>query len=154
MKNKIIFLSVILIFFTSCGYTPVLTKKDYLFSIKNIKKNGNNQINSFISRKLDSSPSKDDVKKIQYDLILNSSLTKNTISKDAKGDPAIFEMEILVEVEIKNSEKNIDTQRKFNKKISYNNKTDKFELGTYENTLIQNISENVADRILSALSNL
>ena len=114
MKNKIIFLSVILIFFTSCGYTPVLTKKDYLFSIKNI----------------------------------------NTISKDAKGDPAIFEMEILVEVEIKNSEKNIDTQRKFNKKISYNNKTDKFELSTYENTLIQNISENVADRILSALSNL
>ena len=154
MKNKIIFLSVILIFFTSCGYTPVLTKKDYLFSIKNIKKNGNNKINSFISRKLDSSPSKDDVKKIQYDLILNSSLTKNTISKDAKGDPAIFEMEILVEVEIKNSEKNIDTQRKFNKKISYNNKTDKFELSTYENTLIQNISENVADRILSALSNL
>ena len=154
MKNKIIFLSVILIFFTSCGYTPVLTKKDYLFSIKNIKKNGNNQINSFISRKLDSSSSKDDVKKIQYDLILNSSLTKNTISKDAKGDPAIFEMEILVEVEIKNSEKNIDTQRKFNKKISYNNKTDKFELSTYENTLIQNISENVADRILSALSNL
>ena len=63
-------------------------------------------------------------------------------------------MEILVEVQIINSEKNISTNRKFNKKISYNNKTDKFELNTYEDTVIQNISENIADRILSALSNL
>ena len=51
----------------------------------------------------------------------------------------------------KNSEKNINTKRKFNKKISYNNKTDKFELSSYENTLIQNISENIAFRILSSL---
>ena len=63
-------------------------------------------------------------------------------------------MEIIVEVHIKNSTKNIDTNRKFNKKITYNNKTDKFELSTYENTVIQNISENIADRILSVLANL
>ena len=154
MKNKIILLFVIFTFISSCGYTPVLTKKDYSFSINNIEKNGNKQINTFISRKLDTSPRKSEVKKIEYDLVLNSKLDKNTVSKDSKGDPSIFEMEILVEVEIKNSERNINTKRKFNKKISYNNKTDKFELSSYENTLIQNISENIAFRILSSLSNL
>ena len=154
MKNRIIFLFVIFIFFSSCGYTPVLTQKKYSFSVNNIEKIGNKQVNSLISRKLEVSSNKEEIKKIKYDLILNSYLNKSTISKDSKGDPSIFEMEILVEVQIINSEKNISTNRKFNKKISYNNKTDKFELNTYEDTVIQNISENIADRILSALSNL
>ena len=68
--------------------------------------------------------------------------------------PSIFEMEILVEVQIKNVEKNINVKRNIDKKVSYNNRDDKFELSTYENTLIQNISENISDRILSTLSNL
>ena len=154
MKNKIIFLLVTLILFSGCGYNPILTKKDYSFAIKNIEKDGDNQINSFISRKLDATTSKNNLEKIEYDLILNSNLNKNVISKDSKGDPSIFEMEVIVEVQITNIKKNISTKRKFNKKISYNNKTDKFELDSYENTLIQNISENIAFRILSAMSNL
>ena len=122
--------------------------------IKNIEKIGNTKINSFISRKLNTLSNKDNKNKSEYELILTSNLIKNVTSKDSKGDPSIFEMEILVEVQIKNVEKNINVKRNIDKKVSYNNRDDKFELSTYENTLIQNISENISDRILSTLSNL
>lgn len=154
MKTKILFLFITLIFFSSCGYSPVYTEKDYSFSIKNIEKVGNTKINSFISRKLNTLSNKDNKNKSEYELILTSNLIKNVTSKDSKGDPSIFEMEILVEVQIKNVEKNINVKRNIDKKVSYNNRDDKFELSTYENTLIQNISQNIGDRILSTLSNL
>ena len=154
MKTKILFLFIALIFFSNCGYSPVLTQKEYSFEIKNIEKIGNKKINSIVSRKLSSISKKGSTKKIEYELILISNLIKNVTSKDSKGDPAIYEMEILVEVEIKNLDKNTSAKRKINKKVSYNNRDDKFELSTYENTLVQNISENIADRILSSLSNL
>ena len=39
-------------------------------------------------------------------------------------------------------------------KISYDNQTDKFELIKYENNLIANLSTNIADKIISILSNI
>ena len=154
MKTKILFLFVTLTFLVNCGYSPVLTQKDYSFSIKNIEKIGNKQVNKFITNKLSPLISKGDKKKKEYELILTSNLLKNITSKDSKGDPSIYEMEILVEIQIKDPSRNIDAKRKIDKKVSYNNKDDKFELSTYENTLIQNISQNIGDRILSTLSNL
>ena len=154
MKTKILFLFITLTFLVNCGYSPVLIEKDYSFSIRNIEKIGNKQINKVITNKLSPLISKDDIKKKEYELILTSNLVKNITSKDSKGDPSIYEMEIIVEIQIKDSSRNIDAKRKINKKVSYNNKDDKFELSTYENTLIQNISQNIGDRILSTLSNL
>ena len=153
MKTKILFLFITLTFLVNCGYSPVY-QNDYSFSIKNIEKIGNKQVNKFITDKLSPLISKDDMKKKEYELILTSNLVKNITSKDSKGDPSIYEMEIMVEIQIKDSSRNIDAKREINKKVSYNNKDDKFELSTYENTLIQNISQNIGDRILSTLSNL
>ena len=154
MKTKILFLFITLTFLVNCGYSPVLIEKDYSFSIRNIEKIGNKQINKVITNKLSPLISKDDMKKKEYELILTSNLVKNITSKDSKGDPSIYEMEIMVEIQIKDPSRNIDAKRQINKKVSYNNKDDKFELSTYENTLIQNISQNIGDRILSTLSNL
>ena len=52
MKNKILLSALIFIFVVSCGYTPILIKKDYPFKIQSIEKVGNNKINSSIVQKL------------------------------------------------------------------------------------------------------
>ena len=57
----------------------------------------NKQINKVITNKLSPLISKDDMKKKEYELILTSNLVKNITSKDSKGDPSIYEMEIFVE---------------------------------------------------------
>ena len=154
MKNKIFYKLILFIFLSSCGYSPVLTQKEYLFEIYNVDKIGNKKINSFIEKQLNSYKSKEDSKKISFNIILNSNLTKETISKDSKGDPSIFELQITTDVKIINNIDNSTVGREINKKLTYNNLTDKFELSRYEDTLIQNLSLNIGKKIISILSNL
>ena len=154
MKNKIFYKLILFIFLSSCGYSPVLTQKEYLFEIYNVDKIGNKKINSFIEKKLNLYKSKKDSKKISFNIILNSNLTKETISKDSKGDPSIFELQITTDVKIINNIDNSTVEREINKKLTYNNLTDKFELSRYEDTLIQNLSLNIGNKIISILSNL
>ena len=154
MKNKIFYKLILFIFLSSCGYSPVLTQKEYLFEIYNVDKIGNKKINSFIEKKLNLYKSKKDSKKISFNIILNSNLTKETISKDSKGDPSIFELQITTNVKIINNIDNSTIERKINKKLTYNNLTDKFELSRYEDTLIQNLSLNIGNKIISILSKL
>ena len=154
MKTKIFYKLILFIFLLNCGYSPVLTHKEYLFDIGNIEKIGNKKVNSFIGNKLNTFKSKKDSNKKSFNIIIDSKLSKETISKDTKGDPAIFELQINTEVKIINSINNSLIERKINKKLSYNNLTDKFELSRYEDTLIKNLSLNIGDRIISILSNL
>ena len=154
MKNKIFSKLILFIFLLSCGYSTILTQKEYLFEIKYVEKIGNKKINSFIEKQLNSYKSKKDSKKISFNIILNSKLTKKTISKDSKGDPSIFELQITTDVKIINNIDNSTVEREINKKLTYNNLTDKFELSRYEDTLIQNLSLNIGNKIISILSNL
>ena len=154
MKNKIIKHLVFFFFLISCGYSPILTQKELPFKIDKIELNGNEKINSIISKKLTNLEDKNNELKKSFNIILATNLSKVTISKDSKGDPLIFEIQINTELNITNKKENINLEKKITKKISYNNLTDKFELRRYEDTLIQNLSINIGDRIISILSNL
>ena len=154
MKNKIIKYFVIFFFLISCGYSPILTQKELPFKIDKTELYGNEKVNSIISKKLRNLDNKNNEIKKSFNIILVTNLSKVTISKDSKGDPSIFEIEIDTELNITNKKENINLEKNITKKISYNNLTDKFELRRYEDTLIQNLSINIGDRIISILSNL
>lgn len=155
MKNKILLSALIFIFVVSCGYTPILIKKDYPFKIQSIEKVGNNKINSSIVQKLKYIKKSDDsLNKIVYNLRLESKLDKKIISKDSKGDPLIFEIKATTIVTILNDDKGKVLSQEISNKINYDNQTDKFELSKYENNLIANLSSNLGDKILSILSNI
>jgi len=154
MKNKIIKHFIFFFFLLSCGYTPILTQKELPFKIDAIKVVGNKKVNSIISKKLNNLENKNKELKKSFDIVLESNLSKVTISKDSKGDPLIFEIQLITDLKISNEEENINLGKKITKKISYNNLTDKFELKRYEDTLIENLSINIGDRIISILSNL
>ena len=149
--NKIlnyIFLFFLFVLF-SCTYEPILNKKNYQFSININEKSGDEEINSLIINNF--SIQKENETK--YDLTLISKKEKNIISKDSKGDPAIFELIINVKYNIKKDEK-IIIENKLIEKNTYNNIADKFELKNYEKNIINNLSIRISNIIMSSIRNI
>tara|TARA_Y100000741_G_scaffold327630_1_gene280360 strand:- start:105 stop:572 length:468 start_codon:yes stop_codon:yes gene_type:complete len=152
--NKIInyILLFFLIFLLSCGYKPILDKKNYQFTININNQAGDELVNSIIVKKFNTQKGQ----KKKYYINLISKKEKITIAKDSKGDPSIFELIINVEYSIKD---NIDEEENLiekiiNKKTTYNNISDKFELEKYEKNIINNLSNNIANDIISSISQI
>ena len=145
ISNYILILSLLLL--TNCGYQAVLNNQNYQFSINVNKINGDQEINSLIINRL---KQLEENKKI-YNLSLTSNKEKLIISKDSKGDPSIFEIKINVNYVVKKDEE-ILISNKINKKTTYNNITDKFELENYEKTIINNLVSEISDNIMLSIS--
>ena len=133
----------------SCAYEPILNNKNYLFSLNVNTINGDRKINSIIRNNLNNINGDE----INYDLNISTKKEKNIISKNSKGDPSIFELKIDVNYIVK---KNGETliENNISRKTTYNNIADKFELENYEKTLIENISTNISDYIVSSISKI
>ena len=145
IANYILILS--LLFLTNCGYQAVLNNQNYQFSINVNKINGDQKINSLIINSF--KQLKENEKK--YNLSLTSNKEKLIISKDSKGDPSIFEIKINVNYVVKKDEE-ILISNKINKKTTYNNITDKFDLENYEKNIINNLVSEISDNIKLSIS--
>tara|TARA_Y100000768_G_scaffold188550_1_gene141266 strand:- start:674 stop:1132 length:459 start_codon:yes stop_codon:yes gene_type:complete len=138
-----------LLLLSSCDYKPVLTNKNYSFSVNIVKKDGDQKINSEISNNLNYLKGKE----IKYDLTLSSNKEKNILSKDTKGDPSIFEIIINVNYSVK-KDNNILITNKINRKTTYNNITDKFDLENYEKSITDNLTKSISDKIIFSISEI
>ena len=145
ISNYILILSLLLL--TNCGYQAVLNNQNYQFSINVNKINGDQEINSLIINRLKQLEKNEKI----YNLSLTSNKEKLIISKDSKGDPSIFEIKINVNYVVKKDEE-ILISNKINKKTTYNNITDKFELENYEKTIINNLVSEISDNIMLSIS--
>ncbi len=153
--NKILVKTIILFLLfgnTSCSYKPIFLEKNYDFQIKEISLIGDKDINRTIQNKLKFIKNDQNNKK-NYNINIESTKTKEIVSKDSKGDPVKFEISILVEYKILNNNNTLlDT--KIEKKNIYNNDSDPFKLEQTENIILQNLSESVGDAIISSIINL
>ena len=149
---KISFLGLILIV-TSCGYTPMFTQKNYNFEVGEVIFNGEKEINKIIENRLNTIQKNKSVNKKKYDLNIFSEKKRNVISKDSKGDPLKYEMIIAIEYNISNN-KEMLLEREIKKGNIYNNDNDLFELEQSEKIIIENISGNLSDNIISSIINL
>ena len=151
MIRKVFNLSflLILLIVNGCGFKPMMAGSDYDFSIKVEKSSGNEQINSKIQNKLKMLSG---TKRV-FNLNINSNETKNVLSKDSKGDPAI--LEIIITLNYKLVEKNkILVNKSLTQKTTYNNISDKFELSKSEEMLKDNLVENLVSEIINSTANL
>ena len=139
----------LLFFLTNCGYETILNNQNYQFSINTNKINGDNKINTLIINNFKNL--KENEKK--YDLTLTSKKEKKIISKDSKGDPSIFELKIIVNYIVKKDEETLISNN-INKRTTYNNITDKFELKNYEMTIINNLTSEISDYIMFSISRI
>ena len=145
IANYILILSLLLL--TNCGYQAVLNNQNYQFSINVNKINGDQKINSLIINNF--KQLKENEK--EYNLSLTSNKEKLIISKDSKGDPSIFEIKINVNYVVE-KDGEILISNKINKKTTYNNITDKFDLENYEKNIINNLVSEISDNIKLSIS--
>tara|TARA_B100000965_G_scaffold213516_1_gene178372 strand:- start:15 stop:473 length:459 start_codon:yes stop_codon:yes gene_type:complete len=145
IANYILILFLLLL--TNCGYEAVLNNQNYQFSINVNKIKGDQKINALIINSF--KQLKENEKK--YNLSLTSNKEKLIISKDSKGDPSIFEIKINVNYVVKKDGK-ILISNKINKKTTYNNIADKFELENYEKNIINNLVSEITDNIKLSIS--
>ena len=143
-KKIIIIISFLLLL--SCDYKPIFSSSNANFSITEIKLFGKKNIGSKIKKNLNIYKNAKN-KSIFYSLEINSDQKKNIASKDTKGDPKIFEMQILVNLTILENNK-IKNKKKFEESFAYNNSTDKFNLKQYEKNIEENLIEKIVEKII------
>ena len=145
---NIVFILLFLIT-TGCGFKPILVKSNYNFSYMIEKSTGSERINSNIVEKLKALSGS----KKTYSVTLNSTETKNILSKDSKGDPNILEIVIYLNYSIKDNGK-IIVNKNLSQRSTYNNIADKFELEKSEDILVENLTTNLAQNIISSTSEI
>ena len=147
---KKVFNIIFLLFFlstTGCGFTPILVNSNYNFSYIIEKSTGSDRVNSNINQRLKTLKGNEKT----YSISLNSKESKTILSKDSKGDPSILEIVINLTYIIKDNGK-IIVNKNLTQRSTYNNISDKFELEKSEEILVENLTRDLAQNIISSTS--
>ena len=149
MKKNFLFL--IFFFAAQCvGYEPIYSSKEQNFYIDTISTEINDKISRNIEKKLKPYTRKNGKEKIT--LKINSNKIEKILSKDNKGDPVIFEIEISTNVAI--SYNNTAKTLKFIERFSYNNQSNKFEFDQYKKNIEKNLIDKIFDKLIFKLRNI
>lgn len=152
MINKKSVLIIIFLFLLGCGYKPIFSSNNSLFSINKIELLEENNINEAIKNSLKIYKKNDNTKKF-YDLRISSGRSKNILSKESNGDPKIFLLNVSIEIDI--IENNLSKGKKsFNKSANYQNRSNKFELKKYEDKTVSNLVDKIIEEIIIHLQSI
>ena len=154
MKKNIKYFVIIFTsaFLFSCGFTPLYKSESTNFYISKIETNNDNTyfniFKSFISQY--------EVKKDNannYILDVNLQKNKETLSKDASGNPLVYMISINSNITISNDEKIIIT-KKFKNKFKYNHNSSIFELNLYEKEIEKKLIKQIVDQLIITIIGL
>ncbi len=145
---KKLFSIYLLILLTACSsYTPIYTTNQINFYIDKIEIENDNKLTRKIIKKLKPYTIKNEKQSITLKLDLKKQ--ESIIMKDAKGDPASFEVKVNLKVNIKS--KNNDKELNFEEKFNFNNKSNKFELNQYKKTMETNVLNKIFESLILEL---
>ena len=146
MKKNIIILILSAFVITACGYKSIYSSKNLNFNILEFEVADKTKISRKIKNNLNSY--KKNNSKNFYSIKINSKKEINIISKDSKGDPSNFEMNIISEITILNDEK-IVKNKVFSESFNYKNSSNKFDLKQYEKNIEENLTNKIIENIIS-----
>ena len=146
INSKKITIIISFLLLLSCGYKPIFSSSKASFSITEIKLFGKKNIGSKIKKNLNIYKNVEN-KSIFYSLKINSDQKKSVVSKDEKGDPKIFEIQVLIDLTILENNK-IKNKKNFKESFTYNNSTNKFSLKQYEKNIVENLIEQTVAKII------
>jgi hypothetical protein len=151
IKKNLIKILILLFFLSGCGYTPIFSKKNSNFSIYELSASGNNKLNKIINSKLNNYKDLDSPKK--FSLIIETYLNKKISSKDSKGNPKSYRINLVSDISIKDSN-GIVKNKSFSKSIDYKNRSNKSDLKKYENEISKNLAEKISAEIIIYLESI
>lgn len=152
MKNYKFVTIIFFVLLMGCGFKSVLNDNSINFSIENVIPSGNKNINDNILSSLVNYINNPEKEK-KYYLKINSIENRNVTSKDTKGDPKTFRIEIRTTIEVSNINNEI-YKKDFIEKKNYNTMSSKFDLGLYENNIRKDLASIIARNISIYLSSL
>ena len=140
MKLIKIFIILIFLIISSCGYKAINNSENYNFQLNNIEIIGNKEINIYLDKIFKKFQNNNAIK--IFDIELKSQVNKSVTSKNSEGKDTGFSLEIIVELKIFEEDKLLDNVD-FTKNINYNNLDSQFELKQYEKVLIKDLSDQI-----------
>jgi len=143
IKFTLVFLFLIL---ASCGYKPLYSSKNINFSINELNITGPQKIRNGLKNNLNIFLNQKNKSEI-YNINIKSSSLKSIISKDEQGDPSIYSIKLEINMEILDNEK-IIAKKNFIETFDYKNQTNLFNLKKYEDSIIDNLSEKIYEKII------
>ena len=147
----LIYLTMLII--VSCSYKPIFIEKNYDFEIDKVTLSGEKNVNRVIKNNLKLiGKSNDNIKK-KYNLILSSTKKRKVLSKDSQGDPLKFEIIISINYQVSEND-NLLLKRSIDKSYIYKNNSDKFKLEQNEKIIVENLTEDISNIIISTIINL
>ena len=152
--EKKIFTFILLIFLSSCGYEAIYSVKNinnYNFSISKLSFIGDREINLKIKQKLNNYTQ--EIKDINFILIITSKSEKIILVKNAAGDSTNFKIETIVNIDVFNKEK-LKSNFIITESFNYENNSNKFELKNYEKEIKRNLADIITEKLIFKLANI
>lgn len=151
MIKKLLVLSFLFLYACS-GYTPVFSKKtNYKFN--SIELNGEKRLNQILYRNIKSLENENAENILFLSLKINTQKTKKIHSKDAKGDPNKYKMEIQTSLEV-DLNNNSAGKKDFIVSEVYDDFDSQFELNKYEKKIMGIMTERLSEKIIIYLRTL
>ena len=151
MIKKLLILSFLFLYACS-GYTPVFSKKtNYKFN--SIELNGEKRLNQILYRNIKSLENENAENILSLSLKINTQKTKKIHSKDTKGDPNKYKMEIQTSLEVNLNNSEAD-QKDFIVSEIYDDFDSQFELNKYEKKIMGIMTERLSEKIIIYLRTL
>ena len=152
--QKKIFLLLVFLLLSSCGYEAIYSKKNFLnynFSISKLNFVGDRDINLKMKEKLTNYTL--DKKNKNFKIKIYSTSVKSVAANDTTGDATSFKNTVVVNVEVSKNDK-LKNSFGMSESFNYNNNSDKFSLKKYEREIKNNLAETIADKLIFKLSNI
>ena len=147
-KITIILLSTL--YLTSCGFTPIYSKKNLDFQINNIQFEGDREIKAILLSKLSAYKTKKK-DKYNYDLNIKSEKKVEIASKNTKGEATVYKININSTVEVFLDDKLLLTKH-YNNSSIYSSEKKIIKMKEVESRNLSNLSSKLASEIILTLS--
>ena len=151
IKKNLIKILILLFFISGCGYSPIFSNKENKFSVIILSSTGNSKLNKIIEKKLSIYNVSDSNN--FFTLKINTKLDKIISSKDSKGNPKTFTININSKIIIKDPAGKL-SEKEYYKSINYNNKNNKFDLYKYEKEIEKNLIEKISEELIIYLQSI
>ena len=145
--KKIILISLVIFLSNCAGYKPIFTSDQTNFYIEKIEISDDNKLVRKLVKNL--KPYSIDNGKQSITLKLDLSKQENVIMKDAKGDPASYEIKIELKVDVITM--NGTNKLNFKENFTFNNQSNKFELNQYKKNMETNLINKIFENLILEL---
>jgi hypothetical protein len=148
--KKIIIILLSTLYHTSCGFTPIYSKKNLDFQINNIQFEGDGEIKAILLSNLSAYKTKKK-DKYNYDLNIKSEKKVEIASKNIKGEATIYKININSTVEVFLDDKLLLTKH-YNNSSIYSSEKKIIKMKEVESRNLSNLSSKLASEIILTLS--